>query len=186
MERKCEMKQFLPLCVAVSLHIFIPFRILISFFTSCFVRYICFALCLVDKTHKIDLKKKISGVYSCPLSHRHEFLCDIALSRFQHALHSQRIISFRLSSSGVFLLEIGASSIREEISSIQNSKPIKKLRHFEWLHCLFSIEFSWQKTLSNSIQFLQMIKWEWKKVIPNYAIKIAFLQFNPKYLPQHR
>lgn len=130
---------FLPLCVAVSLHIFIPFRILISFFTSCFVRYICFALCLVDKTHKIDLKKKISGVYSCPLSHRHEFLCDIALSRFQHALHSQRIISFRLSSSGVFLLEIGASSIREEISSIQNSKPIKKLRHFEWLHCLFSI-----------------------------------------------
>lgn len=63
MERKCEMKQFFSLCVAVSLHVFIPFRILISFFTSCFVRYICFALCLVDKTHKIDLKKNLGSLF---------------------------------------------------------------------------------------------------------------------------
>lgn len=173
---------FFPLCVAVSLHIFIPFRILISFFTSCFVRYICFALCLVDKTHKIDLKKNLGSL----------FLSSFASARI-FMWHYIEPFSTRSSfSTHYFFLPFVEWrffarnwSLKYSGRNIQNSKPIKKLKHFEWLHCLFSIEFSWQETLSNSIQFLQMIKWEWKKVIPNYAIKIAFLQFNPKYLPQH-
>lgn len=183
MERKCEMKQFFPLCVAVSLHIFIPFRILISFFTSCFVRYICFALCLVDKTHKIDLKKKSREFILVLFRIGTNFYVTLHWAVFNTLFILNALFLFAFRRVAFF-----CSKLEPQVfgRNIQNSKPIKKLRHFEWLHCLFSIEFSWQETLSNSIQFLQMIKWEWKKVIPNYAIKIAFLQFNPKYLPQHR